>query len=155
MFIDKMVACFGRGNLLLTVIHTNTVWTIKCKRQASKTKIHMKVSMRNKDHTKNLHPVLYYLTMIKILKLTTGEEVIADVDKGNSGWDLKNPVRLMISEQGVGMMPFAPFVKSDTVCISDRHIIYLGDADDEVRNAYNAKFGSGLVVASSDLKIVR
>ena len=95
--------------------------------------------------------------MIKILKLTTGEEVIADVENLSGEWALKNSIRLIISDQGVGMMPIAPFAKSDTVTLKDIHIMYQTDPDSELLNAYNSKYGSGIVIAgagSSDLKIV-
>ena len=92
--------------------------------------------------------------MIKIFKLTTGEELIADVIPDGPSWSLKNPVRLIISEQGVGMIPFAPFVESETVAIDNNHIIYQSNPDSEVLNAYNSKFG-GLVIPSNHLKIVQ
>jgi len=92
--------------------------------------------------------------MIKLLKLTTGEEVIADVEEAESNaLALKNAVRLVLSQEGVGMMPFSPFTKSDTVSIDNQHVIFAEEPDDEVKNAYNSKFGSGLVVAPAGLKI--
>lgn len=99
--------------------------------------------------------------MAKILKLTTGEEIVAKAElvyveeHEEHQYKLEKPVRLILSEQGVGMMPFAPFLKSEDVTISKSHVIYCDEADDEVANAYNSKFGSGLVVPPSDLKLVK
>jgi hypothetical protein len=33
--------------------------------------------------------------------------------------------------------------------INKSHIVAYGEPDDEIKNAYNSKFGSGIVVASS------
>jgi hypothetical protein len=54
-----------------------------------------------------------------------------------------------ISREGVGMMPYAPFAKDQKMTINKSHIVAYGEPDDEIKNAYNSKFGSGIVVASS------
>jgi len=94
--------------------------------------------------------------MIQVLKLTTGEDIIADAETKGDSVTLKQPIRLLLSpEGGVGMMPFAPFVASETVDISSSYVLFQGEPEPELKNAYNAKFGSGIVTAGApDLKIV-
>jgi hypothetical protein len=87
---------------------------------------------------------------IEYLKISTGEDILAQTESaGNDSLVLKNPMIFGISREGVGMMPFAPFAKDQKVTISKAHIIAYGEPDDEIKNAYNSKFGSGIVVASS------
>ncbi len=89
-------------------------------------------------------PVLY-------LKLNDGEDVIADASEVDGGMKLKQPARLAYTPQGLGMMPMNPFIVDKEVTIPNNFIVYTGTPDDEIKNAYNAKFGSGLVIASSGL----
>ena len=92
--------------------------------------------------------------MIKIIKLINGEDVIADVKEAYedvAAYQLKKPVRIVLTERGLGMMPFSPFIKSDTVTIAKTHVMVIGDAEDDLANEYNAKFGNGLVVPNISL----
>lgn len=89
--------------------------------------------------------------MIKIIKLITGEDVIADVKEDVTAYQLKKPVRIILTERGLGMMPFSPFIKSETVTIAKAHFMFIGDAEDDLANEYNAKFGNGLVVPNISL----
>ena len=89
--------------------------------------------------------------MIKLIKLVTGEDVIAEVTEHGDRVYLKNAIRLAVTNQGVAMMPFSPFIKEDMFNIHTNHIIFQAEVDDEVRNAYNSKFGSGIIVAPSGM----
>ncbi len=96
--------------------------------------------------------------MIKIAKLITGEDVIADVAEFQTGpnngcWKFKKPVKMIFTERGLGMMPLSPLVKSGEMVISKNHILYLADVEDDLANEYNAKFGNGIVVPNSDLTL--
>jgi hypothetical protein len=87
---------------------------------------------------------------IEYLKISTGEDVLAQIESSDSStFVLKNPMIFAISREGVGMMPYAPFAKDQKMTINKSHIVAYGEPDDEIKNAYNSKFGSGIVVASS------
>lgn len=94
--------------------------------------------------------------MIKLVKLVTGEEVLARVEEGDNPSDtviLKNPVKLGLSQKGVAMVPLSPFMKDDAVfSISYRDVIYMIDPDEDVVNGYNQQFG-GILTAPPGLKI--
>ncbi len=89
--------------------------------------------------------------MIKYVKLQDGDDVIADVEFVENGLKLKNPARLAITQQGLGMMPMNPFITDKEITIPEHFVVYTATPEDEIRNAYNSKFGSGLVVPSSNL----
>ena len=92
---------------------------------------------------------------VKLLKLTTGEEVVADVSKTEAGLNVaggytcKYPVRIVATREGLGIVPWSPFLKEQSIFIPESHVIFTGEVDDEIANGYNSKFGSGIVVASS------
>ena len=90
---------------------------------------------------------------VEYIKLSTGEEIISQTESGVENLTLKNPVMLAITREGVGMMPFAPFAKDSKVLLSKSHIVALGEPEDEIKNAYNSKFGSGIVVAPAGLSL--
>jgi len=94
--------------------------------------------------------------MVEFVKLITGEEIIAETSSCNGDkWVLKNAVKLMLHQNGVAMIPISPFLKDETVEIRKEHIIFRGELDDDIKNAYNAKYGSGIVIPSTGkLKLV-
>ena len=93
--------------------------------------------------------------MVKILKLISGDTLIGTIEEGKDLVVVKNPVTLAMSQRGIGLGPFIPFMKSDTIEIKKDHILCQGELETEVLNAYNSQFGSGIVVADagSTLKI--
>lgn len=86
---------------------------------------------------------------IEYFKLVTGEDVISMAETTGDIVILKNPMIFAISREGVGMMPFAPFAKESKMSINKCHILAFGEPEDDIKNAYNSKFGSGIVLASS------
>ena len=92
---------------------------------------------------------------IKILKFVSGEEIIAQTERNESVYTLKNPIRFMMTADGVAMMPWCPFSKNESFEINDCHIMFTGEPELEFRNAYNEKYGSGIITASaSDLRVI-
>lgn len=94
--------------------------------------------------------------MIKLLKLVTQEDVIADVlDENEVTYELKNPARIVLTQQGVAMIPLAPFSKQGkSISVNVQHVVYEGEPEQELYNAYNERFGSGIVVAPANMKII-
>jgi hypothetical protein len=88
--------------------------------------------------------------MVKIFKMIDGDDIIASVEKTTKeNITLKMPVRIGMTAQGVAMMPWCPFVENDLVTIRREHIIFEAPVDIQVANAYNEKFGSGIVTATA------
>ena len=88
--------------------------------------------------------------MIKCFKLITNEEVIAEVlNEDREGFSIKNAMNLIPVPVGDGvrisMGPWLKFSSSTELKIKHDHILATGEVEDEVKNAYNSAFGSGIV----------
>ena len=93
--------------------------------------------------------------MVKFLKLVTGEDTLAEVvEETELHYVLKNPMRFIPTEQGIGIAPFAMFVKKGTLITVDKDkVIFAADPEDEIANVYNEKYGSGIVVPPSSIQL--
>lgn len=85
--------------------------------------------------------------MVHLLKLTTGEDIVSEASNEGNVWTLKNPARILLTQQGVGMIPFAPFAKGEKIVIREEHVVFHTEVEQEVANAYNAQYGNGIVIA--------
>jgi hypothetical protein len=96
---------------------------------------------------------------IKLLKLITGEEVLAEVSDSivSDKILIKNAVRVVVMPNkldpktpNVGFAPWADFSDDKTVTLDKSHIIAIMSPIKEFVNQYNSMFG-GLVVPTSNL----
>tara|TARA_Y100000004_G_scaffold196370_1_gene266135 strand:- start:1977 stop:2333 length:357 start_codon:yes stop_codon:yes gene_type:complete len=97
------------------------------------------------------------MSNIRIIKLTSGEDIIGDVTEeeveGNVMIVISKPAVIMMmpkpdgneDEFGVGLAPYAPFAKGYKVPLFANHVVSLYEPEVQLLNAYNARFGSGLV----------
>lgn len=85
--------------------------------------------------------------MILLLKLVTGEEVIADVEEGDS-YLLKKPVRIGLTAEGAATVPLTPFADCKEITIAKQHVLFTIEPEEDCLNAYRAHYGSGIVMAS-------
>ena len=92
---------------------------------------------------------------IKVLKLVTGEEIISQIEKKDQKIVLKSPQKFMFTQEGVASIPLIPFSSSETYEIDEKHVVFICDPDMDVRNIYNSKYGSGVILPSSDQKIIK
>lgn len=91
---------------------------------------------------------------IKLIKLITGEDIVASVtitesQESETLWNLENAAKLILAPDGLGMMPLAPFSKSNVITIRESHVVFSTEIDDDIKNVYKEKFGNGIVVTSS------
>lgn len=97
---------------------------------------------------------------IKIIKLITGEELLAEVTISSpipTSITLKNPVRIVVMPNkvdpktpNVGFAPWAEFSEDKTFDLDKAHVLAIINPIKEFVNQYNSMFG-GLVVPSSNL----
>ena len=92
--------------------------------------------------------------MIEIIKLTTGEELIADVDHSSSKITLSNPCQLQMvpsksdpSQPMMGMFPYAPYTEHHAIKVNIEHVVWTATPVKELYNQYNSAFGSGIQLA--------
>lgn len=95
--------------------------------------------------------------MVKVLKLVgESEEIVADATYHNetSKWDLKNPMRVVTTPQGIGLIPLSIFMKETVVQIRHDHVVYVGTVEDEMASEYNQQFGGIVKADAGTLKLV-
>tara|TARA_R100001082_G_scaffold81061_1_gene48050 strand:+ start:3214 stop:3540 length:327 start_codon:yes stop_codon:yes gene_type:complete len=89
--------------------------------------------------------------MVKLVRLSSGEELISKVDINEDSITLKNPAILIPAgreQLALGQwMPYASYEKG--VEIKNEFVVFIVDAQDELKNQYNTSFGSGLVVPTA------
>jgi hypothetical protein len=89
----------------------------------------------------------------KLIKLATGEEILARYEQVDATLVLQNPMKLALSPKGLAMVPLSPFMKENSkITIALKDVIYTVDADEDVLNGYNSQFG-GIVLAPTGLVI--
>jgi hypothetical protein len=90
---------------------------------------------------------------IKILKLTSGEEIISQYSYKDGKYILKNPQKFMLTQEGIGSMPMMPFSSSETYEVDEKHVIFVCEPELEIRNVYNSKYGSGVVLPTTKIQL--
>lgn len=88
--------------------------------------------------------------MIKLLRLVTGEDVISDVEKRENFLILRNPHRLVFTQEGLGSMPLCPFSSSTTYEISLNNILFEAEPESQIRDSYASQTGS-IVIPTTTL----
>jgi hypothetical protein len=91
--------------------------------------------------------------MIKVVKLITGEELIADVT-GSEILTLSKPcaIQMVPSRQNpeqpmMGMFPYAAFTEDHSIEVNRDRIVWSAKPVKELYNQYNSAFGSGIQLA--------
>ncbi len=89
---------------------------------------------------------------LRILKLTTGEEIVGDIVEENSDmYRIENPCVLGIGMNPQGkaslqMQPLLIFSEQKVVQIQVIHVLYNVTVAQEIKNKYNEIYGSGIVI---------
>jgi len=94
---------------------------------------------------------------IKIVRLITQEDIICkyEYNEDNNTHLLKNPCILIITPQGYGAMPWLPYAKTNEgVLIRNDQVMVVLEAEKEVSDEYDSKFGGGTVLVPEKSKLV-
>jgi len=84
------------------------------------------------------------MSNVKILRLTTGEDVIADVGENDQGVSLNKPFVIIPQQKGPGqpiqlmMSLYNAFGKTDTVTLQKDKIVFMTEPKDDIKNNYEA-----------------
>lgn len=92
---------------------------------------------------------------VKVYRLVSGEDIIADVEVDQNGYHFTNPAAIVVQQSndgrvGAAFVPFAPYAKDNKVLIYERGIAGEIEVDVKLVNQYNSIFGSGIVVAAAN-----
>ena len=91
---------------------------------------------------------------VKIVRLASGEEIVCSCEKTKDGYTMKKPAILIPTGKGtLGLMPWLAYadLKSGSIEISEKFIVFVIDPQKELLNEYNTAFGSGLFVPTSPM----
>ena len=88
---------------------------------------------------------------IRLVKLKSGEEIIGDVTGISGDVIISSPCQLMPTDQGIGFAPWPPFSKHDNVTVNMDWVICVTQPIDAARDAWNSKFGSGIILPNVQL----
>lgn len=88
---------------------------------------------------------------ISIVKLTTGEEVITDLDLKEDTYIFKKAARIVETREGVGLIPYALYAKDEWLHIDKKFVLYIAQPHDDIAAGYNEQFGNGLTLPKQNL----
>lgn len=84
---------------------------------------------------------------VKLIRLTTGEMLLANTSIENNAYTLKKPAWIAQLKQGeFALVPWLPLAKEDVVTLGSDKIMYCLEPEIGILNEYNSAFGSGIVV---------
>ena len=82
---------------------------------------------------------------VKIVKLTSGEELFGEFDEENSV--IKNPVVMIpVSKEQIAFQPWLPYSEDKDYTLKTEHILIVATAANTITNEYSRIYGSGIVV---------
>ena len=81
---------------------------------------------------------------VKLLRLSTGEDIIAKVGENDGGISLNKPFVIIPQQKGPGqpiqlmMSLYNAFGKSDTITIDQDKVVFMTDPKDDIKSNYEA-----------------
>ena len=83
--------------------------------------------------------------IVKIVKLTSGEELFGDFDEQKS--IIKNPVVMIpVSKEQIAFQPWLPYSEDKDYTLKTDHILIVATAAEAISKEYNRIYGSGIIV---------
>ena len=84
------------------------------------------------------------MSEVKVLRLSTGEDVVAKVDSGSEYHTLEKPFVIIPQQMGPGkpvqlmMSLYNAFGKGDTVEVAKDKVVFMTEPKDEIKASYEA-----------------
>jgi len=81
---------------------------------------------------------------VKVIRMTTGEDVIAKVDEGSEKVTLNKPFVIIPQQMGPGkpvqlmMSLYNAFGKGDKIQVGKDKVVFMTEPKDEIKNSYEA-----------------
>ena len=79
---------------------------------------------------------------VKVIRMTTGEDIIAKVGENDGGISLNKPFVIIPQQLGPGkpvqlmMSLYNAFGKGDTITIGQDKVVFMTEPKDEIKNSY-------------------
>ena len=71
---------------------------------------------------------------IQIVRLSTGEEVVAKVTYDKGFYTLTDGILLVPAGEGkIGMVPFVPYAERKPISVSEAHVMFVAEPMDELK----------------------
>ena len=89
---------------------------------------------------------------VKLIRVITGEEIIAEVVDWSDGLiTVKNGLVVLPNAQGVGFAPWATVISKENpeITMNMHHVVYVAEVQEDVSKKYNEMFGSKVIVPES------
>ena len=89
---------------------------------------------------------------VKLLRIVTGEEVIAELlSETEETITVQNGLAVLPTNNGVGFAPWATVISKEDpeITISKTHVVYVAEVQEDVCKKYNEMFGSKLITPNS------
>ena len=92
---------------------------------------------------------------IQIVRLSTGEEVVAKVVYDKGFYTLTDAILLVPAGEGkIGMVPFVPYAERKPISIAENHVMFVAEPMDELKKQV-IEATTGLIMPDSGgLKLV-
>ena len=88
------------------------------------------------------------MSEIKIVRLQTGEELMGTVEVTDTCVTIADPAIIIpAGDNRIGIAPFMPYAKYDSLELKNHHIVFVTDPVDEFANQYTQSV-SGLTIPS-------
>ena len=81
---------------------------------------------------------------IKLIRMWSGEDVIADVIEENEYTiTMENPIVAVPSQQPgqIGFAPWSPLHAKGKIKVTEKYVVYIGEPQDEIIEQYNSMYG--------------
>jgi hypothetical protein len=87
----------------------------------------------------------YEKVNVKIVKLTSGEELIGEFDEATN--TISNPVVMIpVNNEKIAFSPWMPYSEDKKFQLKEEQILLVATPSKVITNEYNRAFGSGIVV---------
>jgi hypothetical protein len=88
---------------------------------------------------------------VQIVRMVTGEEVVAKVSYAKGFYTLTDPILLVAAGEGkIGMVPYIPYSTRAPLVIGEAHIMFICDPMPELKKQIIEQT-TGLIMPGSDL----
>lgn len=92
---------------------------------------------------------------VQIVRLTTGEEVVAKVKYEKGFYTLTDGILLVPAGEGkIGMVPFVPYAKRTPVVVGEQHVMFVVEPADELKKQVIEATTGIAMPGNSGLKLV-